>query len=55
MFSPKNRPPIHPGEMLLKEFLEPMNMTQQEFAKHLHWSYVRLNEIIRACPQNPIF
>lgn len=43
---PTKRPPTHPGEMLLKEFLEPMNVTQKEFCKHLNWSYARLNEII---------
>ena len=43
---PKKRPPTHPGEMLLKEFLEPLGMTQKEFAKHLGWTYARLNEII---------
>ncbi len=43
---PKKRPPTHPGEMLLKEFLEPLGITQKEFAKHLGWTYARLNEII---------
>lgn len=43
---PKNRMPTHPGEMLLKEFLEPMNMTQKEFSQHIGWTYARLNEII---------
>lgn len=43
---PKKRPPTHPGQMLLKEFLEPMGLTQKEFAKHLGWTYARLNEII---------
>ncbi len=43
---PKNRPPTHPGEMLLKEFLEPGGITQTELARHLHWPYARLNEII---------
>jgi len=43
---PKNRPPTHPGEMLLKEFLEPMHLTQKTFAQHLGWTYARLNEII---------
>jgi addiction module HigA family antidote len=43
---PKNRPPTHPGEMLLKEFLEPANITQLELARHLGWPYPRLNEII---------
>lgn len=43
---PKNRAPTHPGEMLLKEFLEPHQITQIAFAKHLNWTYARLNEII---------
>lgn len=43
---PTKRPPTHPGEMLLKEFLEPMNVSQKEFCQHLNWSYTRLNEII---------
>lgn len=45
---PRNRPPTHPGEMLLKEFLEPSNITQKEFAQYLGWTYARLNEIINA-------
>jgi len=32
--------------MLLKEFLEPMGLTQVEFAGHLGWPYARLNEIV---------
>jgi len=43
---PKKRPPTHPGQMLLKEFLEPMGITQKEFSDHLGWTYARLNEII---------
>jgi addiction module HigA family antidote len=43
---PKKRPPTHPGQMLLKEFLEPMGITQKEFSIHLGWTYARLNEII---------
>ena len=43
---PKNRPPTHPGEMLLKEFLEPLAFTQKMFATHLGWPYARLNEIV---------
>lgn len=45
---PKNRPPTHPGEMLQKEFLEPMQISQKEFAFHLGWTPARLNEIIHA-------
>ena len=43
---PKNRPPTHPGEILLNEFLEPSGITQLELARHLGWTYARLNEII---------
>ncbi|MEE8484411.1 MAG: HigA family addiction module antitoxin [Nitrospinota bacterium] len=43
---PKKRPPTHPGEMLLKEFLEPLGIMQVEFARHLKWPYARLNEIV---------
>ena len=43
---PTNRPPTHPGDMLLKEFIIPMNITQKEFSQHINWPYARLNEII---------
>ena len=43
---PKNRLPTHPGQMLLKEFLEPAGITQKSFASQLGWTYARLNEII---------
>jgi len=43
---PKNRPPTHPGEMLLKEFLEPLGITQMELAERIHVSYPRVNELI---------
>ena len=43
---PKHRSPTHPGEMLLKEFLEPLGITQLELARHLGWPYARLNEIV---------
>ena len=32
--------------MLLKKFLEPMEITQKDLAKHLGWTYARLNEIV---------
>ncbi len=44
---PKNRPPTHPGEMLLEEFIRPLNLTQREVAQRLGVSYPRLNEIIK--------
>ena len=43
---PRNRPPTHPGEMLLEEFLKPLGMTQSELAKRIHVSFPRVNEII---------
>jgi addiction module HigA family antidote len=43
---PTKRPPTHPGEMLLKEFIEPMGITQKDLCEHLRWTYARLNEII---------
>ena len=32
---PTNRPPTHPGEMLLKEFLEPLGVSQIEAADRM--------------------
>ena len=43
---PRNREPTHPGHMLLEEFLKPMCLTQSEFARHLGWTYARVNEIV---------
>ena len=43
---PKNRPPTHPGEMLLEEFLKPLEMSQTALAERIHVSYPRINEII---------
>lgn len=44
---PKERPPTHPGEMLLEEFLKPLGISQSAFAVRLGVSYPRLNEIVR--------
>jgi len=44
---PLNRPPTHPGEMLLEEFLKPLGISQSQFAVRLGVSFPRLNEIIR--------
>lgn len=42
---PKN--PFHPGEILIEEFLQPMEMTQTAFAEQVGWTRARLNELIR--------
>ncbi len=44
---PGNRIPTHPGEILLEEFLKPIELTQVAFAKHLGIPTQRINEIIR--------
>ena len=44
---PSDRPPTHPGEMLLEEFLKPLGITQSAFARRLDVSFPRLNEIVR--------
>ena len=44
---PRPRPPTHPGEMLLEEFLRPLGMSQSAFAVRLGVSFPRLNEIVR--------
>jgi addiction module HigA family antidote len=38
--------PFHPGEILLEEFLIPMNTTQVAFAKKIGWTTAKLNELI---------
>lgn len=44
---PSERPPTHPGEMLLEEFLKPLGISQSAFAVRLGVSFPRLNEIVR--------
>ncbi len=44
---PENRLPTHPGEILLEEFLIPLEVTQVEFAKHIGVPVQRINEIVR--------
>jgi len=44
---PKLLEEIHPGEILLEEFLQPAGITQTAFAEQLDWTRARLNELIR--------
>ena len=44
--TPTHGPPTHPGEMLLEEFLEPLDMTQRELAEKIGVSYPRVNELV---------
>jgi addiction module HigA family antidote len=43
---PKNRPPTHPGEVLLEEFLKPFDMTQAALAEKLDVPIQRVNTIV---------
>lgn len=45
---PKNRQPVHPGEILLEEFLKPLHVSQDQFAKYLggSWTQPKISEII---------
>lgn len=43
---PSHREPTHPGEMLLEEFLKPMNITQRDLALDIHVPYQRVNELV---------
>ena len=38
--------PIHPGEVLMKEFLEPMGISQYRLAKDISVPARRINEIV---------
>ena len=38
--------PIHPGEVLLKEFLDPMNLSQNRLALSIGVPPRRINEIV---------
>ena len=42
----KQLPPIHPGEILIEEFLEPMGISQYRLAKDISVPPRRINEIV---------
>ena len=39
--------PVHPGETLREDFLEPLNMSASALAKALHVAAPTVNEIVR--------
>jgi addiction module HigA family antidote len=43
----KKIPPIHPGEILLEDFLEPMGISQYKLAKDITVPPRRINEIVQ--------
>jgi len=42
----KKLTPVHPGEILLEEFMKPMNISSYKLAKELHVGAIRISEII---------
>ena len=42
----KKLPPIHPGEILLEEYLKPMGISQYRLAKEISVPARRINEIV---------
>lgn len=43
---PKHRKPTHPGEILIREFLEPMDLSQVELARRMGVPVQRVNTLI---------
>lgn len=42
----KKLPPVHPGEILLEDFLKPLGLSQYRLAKSLSVPPRRINEIV---------
>ncbi len=42
----KRMPPVHPGEILMENFLKPLNMSQNKLAMTIHVPARRINEIV---------
>ena len=43
----KKFPPVHPGEILLEEFLKPLGISQSELAKDIGVQPRRISEIVQ--------
>jgi addiction module HigA family antidote len=46
MMAKKTMDPIHPGEILMEEFLEPLGISQYRLAKDINVPPRRINEIV---------
>ena len=46
MKTKKKLPPVHPGEILLHDFMEPLGLTQAALAKALGVTPIRINHIV---------
>jgi antitoxin HigA-1 len=45
-------PPVHPGEILLMEFLEPLELSQYQLARSIGVPARRINEIVHGAAQD---
>lgn len=45
--STKKLPPVHPGEILLEEYLKPLGISQNKLGRDLNVPAQRINEIAR--------
>jgi antitoxin HigA-1 len=45
--SEKKVPPVHPGEILLEDFMKPLGITQYRLAKAMHVYPRKVNEIVQ--------
>ncbi len=43
----KKLPPVHPGEILLHDFMEPMGLSQNALARALDVTAMRVSQIVR--------
>jgi addiction module HigA family antidote len=43
----KNLSPIHPGEVLLEDFMKPLELTQYQLAKDIGVTPIRISQIVR--------
>jgi addiction module HigA family antidote len=46
--SQKDFPPLHPGEVLLEEFLKPLGLSQHQLALKMRVSPQKINDIVHA-------
>lgn len=44
---PKRIKPVHPGEVLMEEFLKPMGISQYRLAKDIGLQPTRINQIVK--------
>jgi addiction module HigA family antidote len=43
----KTLPPVHPGEILLEDFIKPLSLSQYRIAKDIGVSPLRISQIVR--------